>query len=344
MRSKLAIILLNLALICITCAEGFVGYLYVTQHVSFVLLLAVHLLLTVFFVLAFRQLRHTSSNLDANFSLISLTLSALLPVYGMVGIVLIYFSTMLIHMEPIRYFDVDADIRPFKLDVHLHAGVDNVVQLKHEELEIDAFRDVFAGHDPAMEESAVNKLSKIVSKESVAILKEVVQTSTSDTGVLAASALIDMEDKIIHRIEKIRAQLSQDPENPDAILALARAYDLYCYLDVLDPAVLAHYRYLALEQYQTYFMFKPDDFEASVEYGRILVHSGKYQEAIDVLRHAAQLQPQSPSPYIWLAEAQYELGNYDEVSATCRKLTAHGDLPEHFRTVGELWLDSPVHA
>jgi len=340
---KLKNSLLNLILVVLTAVDVYVGYQTILLHSDqFLSGIGIHIILALSFAGCIKKLRENNDHQNANFTLVALLLALTIPVYGMLGILLLYFSTKMIRMEPIQYFETgDMDQTP--LDRLIKRNSDDVIELRRDDLEIDAFKDIFKSHDPYLEENAINKLSKIVTKESVDILKNVVEQSTSDTKILAATAIIEMEDKIIAEIDTTQKSLEENPENSDAILELARLYDLYCYLDVLDSAVQRYYQDLALEQYQTFFNFQPDHFDATLEHGRILLRAGKYQKAIDMLRHASKLQPDNPNPYIWLAEAHYDLGNYDAVSSICYKLRSLQKLPLNLEPVVEVWQENTLN-
>lgn len=332
--------LVFLLLILLTGIDLYAGYLFVGTPHRLIPALCMHIVLTLVFAFTLHAFKQKDSRLDDNFSLVALALVTAIPVYGMAGILLLLLATQWIDFQPVNYFEEDADLPAGHLH-HLARGRRlNVIEVKKDELEIDSFKDIFRQRDPYLQENAINKLSKILTKKSVSILKEVVQNSLSDAKILAATALIDMEDRIIRRIEEIRAVLNREPENSEAVLQLARVYDLYCYLGVLDPAVQEHYRFLALEQYETFLNIHPDHFEANLEYGRILLNAGRYGEAIERLQAASRIEPQDANPYIWLAEAYYETGNFPQVSQTCAKLSALHGLPQTFKPVVELWRGS----
>ena len=112
------------------------------------------------------------------------------------------------------------------------------------------------------------------------------------------------------KINRLRIELGDKLIEPELILELARAYDLYCYLGVLDAAIEKYYRTLTLESYGTFLKLRPKHPSATFEYGRTLLHTGKRDEAIKYLQMAIEYNPGSSSPYLWLAEAKYESCDY----------------------------------
>jgi thioredoxin-like negative regulator of GroEL len=216
-------------------------------------------------------------------------------------------------------------------------------QIYYEELDVEVYRDIFTKNDRLLEEIAINRLSKILRRESVAILKEVVGQATTDSKILAATALIEMESKIIKKIDALRRQLSQKPNDIETMLELARIYDLYCFLDVLDEIVQEYYRALAIEQYRTYLIQRPKDPQVTLEYGRTLLHAGDVEKAVRVLQSAASLAPHNPNPYIWLAEAHFISKNYSDIPQICNRIKDFFNLPEAARPVLDLWTGQMVY-
>ncbi len=299
--------------------------------------LALHLVVLLPFRFLLKRLRLRSEPLDPNFVFITFLLALALPGYGIVGTLLLCLALTRVEVEPADYFELDEAFVSSRYRFFVR-GVDRqILSIKKDELDVDAFRDVFKSNDAQMEANAVNKLSKMLTREAVSILREVVDTSQSDTKILAASALIDMEDRIIKRIEEIKQELKANPNNYELVLALARTYDLYCYLGILDPAVEDYYRGLAIEQYQRFMRHNPEHPEANLEYGRILLNARKYEEAIPVLKNAVALSPGNPSPLLWLAEAFYELTDYQAVRAVCAKLRRFDDVPRRFKDIAAWW-------
>ncbi len=331
-------IFLYIAIFLVLGGELFAGYCIISWSLYYKLLgLCLHIILVYLFSSIVKKLKIDDSHIDFNFTLVSFILTSVLPVYGMLGMIFIYLTLRFIKVQPVEYFQVDESFLPKPSYFTLKDADKSIVNIKKEELDIEAFTDIFKSNDRQLEEVAVNKLSKIVNKRSVSLLQGVVENSTTDTKVLAASALIEMENKIINKIEEIRISVEDDPEQVMAILELARTYDLYCYLGVLDVAVNNHYQKLALVQYQIYLDYHPTDAEAVLEYGRILLSCGKFDEAIQTLIKAKDFSPHNPNPLIWLAEAYYESEDYLAVQGICQKLCSLQNLPENFKPVVNLW-------
>src|SRR3990172_9133540 len=217
-------------------------------------LIGLHILLVLVALYTLKKIKISNFLPTENYMSIAFFLSVALPFYGLLGMYLMVFAIGKIQIKKIDYFEYTYKLTPPKYKLlYSDSGLD-ITGIHSEEFNIEAYRDIFTKNDRQMEEVAISKLSKILTRESVAILKEVVKHATSDSKILAATALIEMENKVTKEINAIRTKLAEKPTDSDIILELARIYDLYCYLDLLDQAVEKYYRALAIEQYRTFLI------------------------------------------------------------------------------------------
>ncbi len=314
------------------------GYWLVTQPLSIkIITFGLHLIASGIAIYFISRLEMTNFEPEENFVLVGVMVCLVLPVYGLLGIYLTVFAIQLIRVNRSDYFEPDELAIPAHPREFILERQRDLMEIKRDELDIQAFRDILKSNDRQLEEITINKLSRILNREAIALLKEVVLQATSDTKILAANALIDVEDNIVHKINDLRSALSKRPVNPELILDLARIYDLYCYLGVLDGPIAKYYRNLAMEQYKTFLVLRPKHAEATFEYGRILLHAGHTDEATKYLLKAIDYAPNNASPYIWLAEASYLKRDFPSVTELCNRVTHFRDLPYGFKPVTELW-------
>ncbi len=330
-------LLLNIGITIVLVLELLAGYWLISASGSMrFLLLGGHALLVGIFTLLFKNIKSEKFQANSNFTYVTFAITAVLPVYGMLGMFCVYLYMRNAKTEAREYFETDEDFLSDRRQVWIKDVKRDAIDIKRNEMEVDAFRDVLRTNDRQLEENAINKLARSLTRKSVSILKEVVKTSTSDTKILAASALTEMEDKIITKIETLRTQAHRDAD-AESILELARVYDLYCYLGVLDTVSKKHYQNLTLEQYEVFLQIDSGHREANLEYGRILLNAGRTEDAIKNLRLALALSPQDVNPQIWLAEAYYRSQDYDNVRKLCSKLANRETLPENIKEIVDWW-------
>lgn len=329
---------LYVAISIIVLGEFLVGYWLISLNITVRFLgFSLHVFLALLFSYLFKNINIANKPVNMNFILTALVLSLVLPVYGMLGMILVHIIIRTLKIEPKDYFEIDDTFLPEPYKALIKDFDDNIVEIKRDELEIDAFYDIFKSHDRDLEQNAVNKLAKLQDKHAITILKKIIATITSDTKMLATSALIEIEDKIIKKIEKIRNDVKNQPENFRLLLDLARTYDYYCYLGILDSVINDYYENLAIEHYKKFLEKDPTHAEASMEYGRKLLTGGQKEKAIQTLYEAINLSPNNPKPYLWLAEVFYEKTDYISVKKICRKLTGFENLPENCKEVVYWW-------
>ena len=151
--------------------------------------------------------------------------------------------------------------------------------------------------------------------------------------------MTEIEGKIINGIDDLRNKIDALPNDIQSILDLARIYDLYCYLGVLDSSSISMYREMAIEKYEKHVTINPRPSPGVVmEYGRILYNAGQDAAAIENLNEAAKLAPVNPSPKIWLAEVYFESKNYEKVVDICRDILTYENLPDRSKEVADLWV------
>ena len=117
----------------------------------------------------------------------------------MLGMFCVYLYIRNAKTEAREYFELDEDFLAERRPVWINDVGRDAIDIKRNEMDVDAFRDVLRTHDRQLEENAINKLSRSLTKKSVSILKDVVKTSTSDTRILAASALTDLRIHVFRR-------------------------------------------------------------------------------------------------------------------------------------------------
>lgn len=337
----MAYIFYHLGIVLAFLLDALLGYFFFTSSLNGILFFLGHLGMVVLGVFCFKKMKFTHFNINENFTYIAFAFAFTLPAYGLLGMYGVTLAAGRIEREPSEEDDLKTE--PSLEKMFKGSQPVTIEQIYREELNIEAYRDIFTKNDRLLEEIAINRLSKILTRASVAILKDVVKHATSDSKILAATALIEMESKIIKKIEALREDLAQKSNDSETILELARTYDLYCFLKVLDEVVEKYYNALAIEQYRTFLIQRPKDPQATLEYGRTLLHSGDLEMATKVLKSAASLEPHNPNPHIWLAEAHFISKDYSEITQICDRIKDFSNLPAIAKPVMDLWTGQPVY-
>lgn len=332
-------LIVHLILILLIVLEALCGYVLVTANIWLkILALALHFAAVAAGYFVFKKWETEPFKAEKNFLYTMLALSAVLPFYGLLGMYVTAVCVSHFSLQHASYFKLEDDLVPENARLASRRQLDEI-EVQQGLLDMQAFRDILRSNDRDLEERAIRKLSHLMTRESVAILQEVVRTATSDIRLAAASALIDMEDEVINEIERLRLHLQQAPNDVESRLQLARTYDLYAYLGVSDKVLRLHYNELATEEYRAYLATDPKNARVILEYGRTLLAAGEVDKAKRVLSTAVNLAPGNATAQLWLAEAYYEAGDYNATAAVCRRVHTYSYLPEALRPVANWWSD-----
>jgi len=116
-------------------------------------------------------------------------------------------------------------------------------------------------------------------------------------------------------IEQLEIAVSRSPQWPEALFSLATAY---ARVDRLPDAI---------REYQKLIEVRPNHYGAHLLLGRAQALTGDATAALPNLMIAAELQPKSPEPHRFLADAYIQLGRQDDADrerATAQQLRAGG--------------------
>ncbi|KAA3620099.1 MAG: hypothetical protein DWQ05_05055 [Calditrichaeota bacterium] len=328
-----------LLLLCIF--GDFILFYWLTGLTDFLFYLAIiaHMGISVLFITFLYLAQKASQAVNYNFLLIAWAVALFIPVYGMPGIFLVYAGTRKKRFNQDDYFEFDDSQLPGHIDEIMEELGKDVVGFIRSEQNIDALKDIFISGNERLEETAIQKLSRLGNKAAVSILQSVVNQSTTDVKILAASALTGIEEKTVAKIESLQNAVAETPQKPELILELARSFDLYCHLGVLDDSLLSYYQNLGIESYMKYHKLVPDDATIDIELGRLLLKSRRYEEAESIFNGLVTKNPQDFNPKIWLAETYFAQGKYEHVKKTCHTINECGDLPEICAETVAWWTD-----
>lgn len=131
--------------------------------------------------------------------------------------------------------------------------------------------------------------------------------------VQAATSVTRIENMFLERTMKMNKVVQRFGKKPEVKMLLARHYDDYAYTGVLDQEREYDNRKKALETYMEYLKEKPEDLEARLAVGRLLVRNGDTTGAADWFAKSLAERFISPAILMWYAECLYKLGRFREL-------------------------------
>ncbi len=202
------------------------------------------------------------------------------------------------------------------------------------------FSDVLAFGSLHQKQALIALLNRSFRPAFGPILKRALTDESNAVRVQAATAINHLENTLHARTLELSRQAREQPDNPAALLALARHYDEYLYSRILDPRREKETQKRAIEAYTRYLAMQPGDPEARSGAGRLFLRCGHYTEAAESLKTVIEGGAAGPHTKLWYLESLYRLGRYAELRAGARLLNedpAAGTLPFAARDTLQLW-------
>ncbi|WP_188629731.1 HEAT repeat domain-containing protein [Oceanisphaera marina] len=183
--------------------------------------------------------------------------------------------------------------------------------MAHPPLGAGALRDILVHHDsPEQRSLAVSTISHLPRKQSIPLLQLALKDVSDDIRLLAYAALESIENQINEQIACYQQRYEQQP-HPDLAHVIAQHYWELCYLGMAEGILRKHYLAQA-EQYLRGSFQHTGHADYSLLLGRVLLEQQRPEEAMAYLKDARQQggQPEQVVPY--LAEAAYQVKDYDQ--------------------------------
>jgi len=150
------------------------------------------------------------------------------------------------------------------------------------------------------------------------ILKRALTDPNNAIRVQAATAMNRIEATLHARTLELTRRVNENPEDADALAALARHYDAHVYSSILDPRREEETRGRALDAYRAYLAVRPGDRVAQIALSRLLLRGGQYEEAAGSLEKAIADGSAAEQAELWYMESLYMLGRFAELRAYAR--------------------------
>jgi tetratricopeptide (TPR) repeat protein len=152
------------------------------------------------------------------------------------------------------------------------------------------------------------------------ILKRALTDSNNAIRVQAATAMNRIERDMHERTIRLGRLANERPDDPDALLELARHYDQYLYSGILDARREEQVRELALDAYRRYNAIRPDNGDSRMAISRLLLRGGRYSEAAVSLEASQHDGFSTQYAELWYVESLFNLGRFAELRKYARQL------------------------
>lgn len=218
---------------------------------------------------------------------------------------------------------------------------------------ISPFLDVLSFGTRAQKQMAVAVMTRHFHPAFAPALRQALADSDNAVRVQAATAMATIEDRFVERADELRIEMERHPNDPALVLRLARHFDDYAYTGLLDHQRQEESQTQALDSYMRYLERKPEDADARLAVGRLLLRIGKAEEAVQWFERCFAESIWSPAMVAWHMDALYRLGRFEAVRGFARRhqeeLTRLDTYPIRLIEMVRLWAgetqeDATAHA
>ncbi|MCW5770947.1 MAG: hypothetical protein KIT16_04865 [Rhodospirillaceae bacterium] len=147
------------------------------------------------------------------------------------------------------------------------------------------------------------------------VLKQALGDDNPEVRVQAATAISKLTDDFVARVQGLEAAVAAAPRDSARLRDLAQAYDEYAYTGILDAALEQNNRMRALQLWIAYCELAPEDRDATLAVGRLLMRLERHKLAAQWLERAFAEGRASRQAVLWYMEVLYEMGRTDALRA-----------------------------
>ena len=159
--------------------------------------------------------------------------------------------------------------------------------------------------------------------------------------VQAATAIARIEDDFSQRIQKLSADVQQNPCDSRRVWSLATLLDEYASAGIMDRERVAAARHRAVEAYLDYLQLVGKDSAAAHAIGRLRLGAGDHAGTARWLEQRGETEAVQPDSRLIYMEALFELRRFDELrryaAAHAADLLRADTLPIEARETAKLW-------
>ncbi len=155
--------------------------------------------------------------------------------------------------------------------------------------------------------SAIEKMLRFYHPEFIPVLKLALADSNNSVRVMAATAISSLEDRFHKVYVELENKYTNDPEDPDIILALADHCYEYAHAAVFDENRLNKMKRIAAGKYEEYLKFRPGNGQALMKAGQLYFELGDYDSAENAVKKLSESdETLTRDVYILLMRIYYE--------------------------------------
>lgn len=307
-----------------TVLHGLNIYMVLWDKMSFALGAAIHLLLSAVVIIGTWIMR--KAGLDIRYLYILCISSFAGGVFGALGTVISTLLSLYYNLVSQPFSEWYQTIFP-QADISNEEAMYELITTGKDEgaksYGVVPFLDIMTLGTEAQKRRALSRMTDHFNPSFATAYRKALTDKSNAIRVQAASSVAKIENQFTHMLMDIEKLEAKHPKDPKIKLGLARYYDSYAFTGLLDDSREAENQTKALDKYREYLEFMPDDIDARIEAGRLLIRSGEYEQVIKLFNDCIDAGYSNDTLKLWMIEALFEAGRYEElrrVAPECKEL------------------------
>lgn len=188
--------------------------------------------------------------------------------------------------------------------------------------DVTSFTDVLQYGSIEQKRSVISLLTRDFRPEFAPALQSALADPNSAVRVQAATAAASIENDFLERAIVLEKAAAKRPDDAAAQMSVARHFDNYAFSGILDHERQLENRRKAEAGYRRALSIDPGLADAVLGVGRLLIRTGRLDEAIAWFEDCFRAGEIRPSEMAWYLEAVYRSGDFARLR---RAVTAFGD-------------------
>ena len=223
-------------------------------------------------------------------------LDLFLPIIGMLSVLVFYIFSRKVSDSEFEGFIVDTffekSYRDYSLEIDGKiASINQKIVEKWEKLPTDlaSYGEIFMSGNNQLKLSAIERLSRTTSKESVTLLKMALKDPSYEVSYFANGALDKIEKRFIDHIHDISKSISLYPHSSDLLFDRATAYLKFYKYDLLDGLTSQRFLEKSLYDFLSSIQLNTTSVESYYRVIEIYYLKGQYQLVLSFFEKAKNL-------------------------------------------------------
>ncbi len=260
---------------------------------------------------------HRSHNYDLRFVAINALFGTMMGPFGMMTTIFAACVSKLMRTDGIYFEELLQELLP---ELHEHRITESARRLRSglERVDVNTtpvpFLDLMAFGSMDQKRAVIGAALRYFSPELTRILRAGLRDPANSIRVLAATALVTLEEKYHSRFVELQKEVVTHPDDKEVLEAYAKHCSYFAFSNILGEERAAKMRQLAISAYEALLKDQGPSIDLCCDLARLYIAENQFSEALSILDKWMNSGSSSPSGVLDLySEALFRLGRYEEL-------------------------------